>query len=179
MHRPPPTITISDADIKDGDSQVPPVLDLPVNEDAVPGGMPLRPAPGIPDWYRVGWRQVSEIDRPPLTEGEAKDRSALEEWIKEQYYGAWYHNAAVIFFAVTSSHFLTVFHFGWGWIFLLLIACASYYSLSMERVRRRQRDDIQRELVKSRLVVTQNPPTGSITSLTVSGLYTNPSSPRL
>jgi hypothetical protein len=147
----PPTITISDPE---GVPDKMPVASSPTETNSVPGDLPAGRAPEIPDWYRVGWRQVAEIDRPPLTEGEEKNRSVLEEWIKEQYYGAWYHNAAVIFFAVTSSHFLTVFHFGWGWLFLILIACASYYSLSMERVRRRQRDDIQRELVKTRLVET-------------------------
>lgn len=114
--------------------------------------MPTAAATEIPDWYRVGWRQVSEIDRPPLPEGDEKNRSILEDWIKEQYYGEWYHNAAIIFFAVAASHFLTLFRFGWGWLFLVLISCASYYSMSMQRVRRRSRDDIQRELVKSRLI---------------------------
>ena len=73
-------------------------------------------------------------------------------FINEQYYGAWYHNAAIIFFAVFMSHFLTLFRFGWGWLFILLAFCATYYKTSMERVRRRARDDIQRELVKTRLL---------------------------
>lgn len=54
--------------------------------------------------------------------------------------------------AVLTSHFLTRFHFGWGWLFLLLAVCNTYYSTSIARVRRRARDDIQRELVKTRLV---------------------------
>jgi Ca2+-dependent lipid-binding protein, contains C2 domain len=47
---------------------------------------------------------------------------------------------------------LTRFHFGWGWLFIILAFCNTYYSTSMERTRRHARDDIQRELVKTRLV---------------------------
>lgn len=36
-------------------------------------------------------------------------------------------------------------------LFILLAFCSTYYKTSIERVRRRARDDIQRELVKSRL----------------------------
>lgn len=53
--------------------------------------------------------------------------------------------------AVFASHFLTRFNFGWGWLFIILAVCNTYYSTSLERVRRRARDDIQRELVKTRL----------------------------
>ena len=50
-----------------------------------------------------------------------------------------------------ASHFLTRFHFGWGWLFIILAFCNTYYTTSLQRVRRRARDDIQRELVKTRL----------------------------
>jgi len=53
--------------------------------------------------------------------------------------------------AVLATRFMTLLRFGWGWVILLLAVCATYYSTSMARVRRRARDDIQRELVKSRL----------------------------
>lgn len=53
--------------------------------------------------------------------------------------------------AVFASHFLTRFGFGWGWLFIVLSVCSTYYATSMERVRRRARDDIQRELVKTGL----------------------------
>ena len=53
--------------------------------------------------------------------------------------------------AVLVTHFLTRFHFGFGWIFIILAFCNTYYSTSMVRTRRRARDDIQRELVKTRL----------------------------
>lgn len=41
---------------------------------------------------------------------------------------------------------------GWGAIFVLLAFCSTYYTTSIARVRRRARDDIQRELVKTRLL---------------------------
>ncbi|KAI0639057.1 tricalbin [Trametes polyzona] len=117
----------------------------------VPGAMPNGPAPAIPDWYRLGWRDVSGIDKPPLPEGEEKDKEILTLFLKEQFYGEWYHNAGLIIATVIVTHFLTRFHFGWGWLFILLAFCNTYYSTSMKRVRARARDDIQRELVKTRL----------------------------
>lgn len=59
--------------------------------------MPSAPAPQIPDWYKVGWRAVSGIDEP-VNENEAKDRTILETFVSEQYYGDWYHNAGIILF---------------------------------------------------------------------------------
>ena len=49
------------------------------------------------------------------------------------------------------THYMTIFRLGWGWLFVVLATCATYYSASMQRVRRRARDDIQRELIKNRL----------------------------
>lgn len=65
-------------------------------EHAVPGAMPSGPAPAIPDWYKVGWRAVSGIDTLVPLEGEEKDKSVLAAFLSEQYYGEWYHNAALI-----------------------------------------------------------------------------------
>ncbi|KAJ3513052.1 hypothetical protein NLJ89_g3156 [Agrocybe chaxingu] len=72
-------------------------------------------------------------------------------FLAEQFYGDWYHNAAVIVVAVFATHFLTRFGFGWGWLFIVLAFCNTYYTTSMTRMRRNARDDIQRELVKTRL----------------------------
>ncbi|KAL5495683.1 TCB2 [Sanghuangporus weigelae] len=146
----PPTITITDADSEARPNGVAPPESLPPSQ--VPGALPEGAAAAIPEWFKVGWRAVGGIDDAPLTEGEAKDKAILEMFVGEQYYGAWYHNAAIIFFAVFTSHFLTLFRFGWGWLFVLLATCATYYATSMKRVRRRARDDIQRELTKNRLV---------------------------
>ncbi|EPQ61056.1 tricalbin [Gloeophyllum trabeum ATCC 11539] len=140
-----PTITIEDADteVPDEDQNQP--------QPELPGALPDGVAPAIPDWYKVGWRAVGGIDEPELTEGEEKDKNVLELFISEQFYGDWYHNAAIIIFAVFMSHFLTRFNFGWGWLLIVLACCSTYYSTSIRRVRRRARDDIQRELVKTRL----------------------------
>lgn len=63
-----------------------------------PGDLPAGPAPAIPDWYKVGWRQVGGIDADPIIAGEHKDRSVLDMFLSEQFYGYWYYNAAVIIF---------------------------------------------------------------------------------
>jgi len=65
---------------------------------AIPGALPNKRAPAIPDWYKVGWRQMSGIDKPPLPEGEERDKGVLDAFLAEQYYGSWYHNAGVIVF---------------------------------------------------------------------------------
>ncbi|TBU34912.1 tricalbin [Dichomitus squalens] len=119
-------------------------------ETQVPGAMPAGPAPEIPDWYKVGWRDVSGIDIAPAAEGDAKDKEILNLFISEQFYGEWYHNAALIVVAVLVTHFLTRFNFGMGWVLIILAFCNTYYSTSMTRTRRAARDDIQRELVKTR-----------------------------
>ncbi|KAJ7785918.1 C2 domain-containing protein [Mycena metata] len=142
-----PTITVDDlGDDKAADAHED-HDDTPQPPGALAGETPL-----IPDWYLVGWRQASRIDAAPVTEGEEQDKGVLDMFLGEQFYGSWYHNAALIVFAVFASHFLTRFHFGWGWLFIILAVCNTYYSASMERFRRQARDDIQRELVKNRLL---------------------------
>lgn len=59
--------------------------------------MPDGPAPTIPEWYKAGWRAVGGIDSPKK-EGEEHDKSIIDMYLNEQFYGAWYHNAAIIFF---------------------------------------------------------------------------------
>lgn len=145
-----PTITIDDVDeghletVPDG-PQEPSEEEKPEAEQH-PGTIPTHLAKEIPDWYRIGWRQVSRID-----EVQHEDRSILDDFLAEQYYGDWYHNAGVIVFGVIASHFLARFNFGWGWVFILLAICSSYYGTSVKRLRQRARDKIQRELVKTRL----------------------------
>ena len=41
------------------------------------------PAPEIPDWYKVGWRDVSGIDAPPPG-GDLKDRNIIATFISDQ-----------------------------------------------------------------------------------------------
>ena len=83
---PIPTITIEDVD-KEGPKDAPPV----------PGQLPASKAPVIPDWYRVGWRAFTDIDKPPEDDDQRQLR-LMNTWISEQYYGQWYYNAAVIIF---------------------------------------------------------------------------------
>ncbi|EKM83486.1 hypothetical protein AGABI1DRAFT_88463 [Agaricus bisporus var. burnettii JB137-S8] len=152
-----PTITVNDHDSANSQAAAEKAPDVPheVEDDdeasEMPGSMVTRPAPAIPDWYRVGWRQNAGLDDNTDVEGEAKLQSLLNLYVSEQYYGDWYHNAAVIVLAVFASHFLTIFGFGWGWLFVLLAFCNTYYTTSISRTRRCARDDIQRELVKTRL----------------------------
>lgn len=96
----PPTITITDADKDPHPTGVPPES-IPPGNKAVPGALPDGPAPQIPEWYKIGWRAVGGIDEP-LTEGEDRDKTILEQFLGEQYYGHWWHNAAVIFFVCIS-----------------------------------------------------------------------------
>ncbi|KII93708.1 hypothetical protein PLICRDRAFT_131763 [Plicaturopsis crispa FD-325 SS-3] len=140
-----PTITVHDADNLKAKG-----LDDPADNSTpdVPGALPAQKAAVIPDWYKIGWQAVANAQPQ---EGEEKDKGVLDLFLSEQFYGDWYHNAAVIVFAVFASHFLTRFGFGWGWLFIILAVCNTYYSTSMTRVRRNVRDDIQRELVKTRL----------------------------
>ncbi|KAG5353458.1 hypothetical protein C0989_006615 [Termitomyces sp. Mn162] len=161
-----PTITVQDTD--EGSKITASETSQPAEaaQQEIPGAYSTPRAPTIPDWYRVGWRQMAARD-DNLAEGEEKDKGVLDLFLKEQYYGDWFHNAGIIIFvslpavlrhplsyfskAVFTSHFLARFNFGWGWVFIILAICTTYYSTSVERVRRRSRDDIQRELVKTRL----------------------------
>ncbi|KAH9919105.1 tricalbin [Fomitopsis serialis] len=145
-----PTITIEDMSTEP-EGEVEHSGENAATDAEIPGSMPSGPASVIPEWYKVGWREVGGIDAQHAPEGEEKDRFVLQAFIKEQYYGEWYHNAAIIVVSVIVSHFMTRFNFGWGWLFVLLAFCNTYYATSMTRVRRHARDDIQRELVKTRL----------------------------
>jgi len=64
---------------------------------AVPGAIPAQQAGSIPDWYKVGWRQMSGIDKLPPPE-EERDKGVLDLFLAEHYYGDWYHNAGIIIF---------------------------------------------------------------------------------
>lgn len=68
------------------------------------------------------------------------------------FFGTAYHNAAIIIFAVLATRVLTLLRMGWAWHVILLAFCMSIYSISIERTRARARDDIARELTKTRLV---------------------------
>lgn len=89
-----PTINVSDAG-EATKEKLEPRTPLP---PTTPGDYPPGLVPVVPDWYKVGWRAAANIDAPPPEEGEEKDKSILGLFLHEQFYGAWYHNAALIFF---------------------------------------------------------------------------------
>lgn len=91
-----PTINVKDVDKQEGENEKP-LYQLPP-QPVLPGEMPSALSPQIPDWYKAGWRAVSGIDAPAAAEGEEKDKGILDMFLAEQYYGSWYHNAALIFF---------------------------------------------------------------------------------
>ena len=86
-----PTITIEDVDEQ-------PAKDAPT----IPGTLPAAKAGPIPDWYKVGWRAFTDVDRPAEDEDQ-KQLRIMNAWIPEQYYGQWYYNAAVIIFVRHST----------------------------------------------------------------------------
>lgn len=96
-----PTITIEDTSRASPNGVVGHPGENADKEPEVPGAMPSQPASAIPEWYKIGWREVSGIDVQHPPEGEEKDRFVLQAFISEQYYGEWYHNAAII--VVVSS----------------------------------------------------------------------------
>lgn len=102
-----PTITVEDFDADKG-GEAEPDTPLPstaeFDDQPVPGAMPTGPAPAIPDWYKTGWRAVSNIDTP-LPEGEERERNVIAMFINDMYYGQWYHNAGIIFFVIYVSYF--------------------------------------------------------------------------
>ncbi len=108
-----PTITVEDTE-KPVDKSVHKVpiaekereqnhLETQEESSSIPGALPAAPAPVIPEWYVVGWRQSSGIDKPPLAEGEERDKGVLDLFLSEQFYGDWYHNAGIIVFVRSHS----------------------------------------------------------------------------
>jgi len=103
---------------------------------------------------KVGWRDVGGLgsldpsklppDAPPL-------RDLVAEFLNEAYFGQWWHNAAVILFAVTGTWLITKVGGGLAHCLIIGVFLATYYQTSIRRVRRNARDDIAREMAKSRL----------------------------
>ena len=130
-----PTINIEDADaLNSADPSSSAGAD--VDRAIPPGEFPDAAAPVIPAWYKVGWRAVSGIDSPQLTEGEEKDKGVLDMLISEQFYGDWYHNATVIIFVCApyrngADIYSLVYRLSSQPIFLLgstsvLVGCSSF-----------------------------------------------------
>lgn len=116
---------------------------------SVPGEFPDEPAAPyeIPDWYKVGWTALAGDDPA----AKANERGLMEEWLSDMWFGQFYHNAGIIIFAILSTYLSAKLGGGVGWLFIIGAVCATYYSTSVRRVRVNARDDINRELTKSRL----------------------------
>ena len=109
----------------------------------------------------IGWLESARIPKPDhsIASSSTSDQSLrtptsnfLTEKIPLEFYGTVYHNAGLIIFSILATRTITLLRLSWGWIIVLLAGCTTMYSLSIERTRMRARDDIQRELMKSRLV---------------------------
>jgi len=106
-----PTITVQDVDSDthaDAHRDVHPDAHHDVHPDVQederttpPGAISSRIAPAIPDWYKVGWRAFTDLDKP--AEGDEQKRKRLfHTFLSDQFYGDWYHNAALIIFVRIS-----------------------------------------------------------------------------
>jgi hypothetical protein len=111
-----PTVTIEDVDAK-LEQQKENIEPLKTDKDdaqrvhaisdgaeGVPGQLPAAAAPTIPDWYKIGWRAVGGQDAP---EGKDPDKHVLAAFVADQYFGDWYHNAAIIVVVCTLYTSLT------------------------------------------------------------------------
>ncbi|KAK9469596.1 C2 domain-containing protein [Lipomyces arxii] len=88
-----------------------------------------------------GW--IEDIEE---YETDFRDRvTFLEYYLKDKFYGDWYHNAAVIFFTAISSWIVARFSGSILWLVIILACTSTYYRTSILRVRRRVRDDLARE----------------------------------
>ena len=105
-------------------------------------------------YAKTGW--APRFGQGSMTEEEAGEslldhQTALESKLDDKFFGDWYHNTGVIVFACLSSWLVAVLGGGLGWVFLILAACGTYYRTSIRRVRRNFRDDVNREMAKTRL----------------------------
>ena len=105
-------------------------------------------------YEKTGW--APRFGQGSITEEEAAEslldhQTFLESKLDDKFFGDWYHNAAVIIFACLASWVIAVLGGGLGWVFLVMAGCGTYYRTSIRRVRRNFRDDINREMAKSRL----------------------------
>ncbi|KAF2144009.1 uncharacterized protein K452DRAFT_306654 [Aplosporella prunicola CBS 121167] len=163
-HKPKVTALVSDAD--DGSSSK---YDLPTptKEGAIVPPTPTSVTKTAPDgsvadldeddekqWDRVGW--APQFGLPGA--GEDVDEGTLldhQTWVEsnldEKFFGDWYHNAGVIVFACLGSYVVTVLGGGLAWVFIVMAICGTYYRTSIRRVRRNFRDDVNREMAKTKL----------------------------
>jgi Ca2+-dependent lipid-binding protein len=101
----------------------------------------------------------SMLDHQTWVEGKLEDKFFGGKFFPENveyalllidYFTDWYHNTGVIIFACLSSWLVALLGGGLAWVFLIMAFCGTYYRTSLRRVRRNFRDDVNRELAKTR-----------------------------
>ncbi|CAH1765723.1 5117_t:CDS:10, partial [Entrophospora sp. SA101] len=114
----------------------------------LPGALPhlaVESASEIPEWARIGWKNIVELD------SKAPEKVFYDEILGEMYFGQLWLNAAVVFVAVFSTYFVTLFGGGLGWVLIICAFVATYFRNSVRRFHRNARSDIARELAKEKL----------------------------
>ncbi|KAF2655015.1 tricalbin [Lophiostoma macrostomum CBS 122681] len=149
--------------VSDADTNAAPQYDLPPasKAGALAAPDPSDKANGQPleldedaRWERVGWAPRFGLpgSEDPEEEGSLLDHQTwLEGKLEDKFFGDWYHNTGVIIFACLSSWVVAVLGGGLGWVFCIMAICGTYYRTSIRRVRRNARDDLNREMAKSKL----------------------------
>ena len=122
-------------------------------EQTKPGTISTGAGAAIGDSATVGWLQNSRQSALKLSDATngATLNEIVSKYVSPEFYGTPYHNAAIVVFAVLATRFVTIFALSWAWIIVILTFCVTMYSLSIERTRKRARDDIERELMKMKL----------------------------
>jgi Ca2+-dependent lipid-binding protein len=69
----------------------------------------------------------------------------------DEWYGDWYHNTGVIVFVALVCWIIGQLRGSLGYVCIVLAIASVYYRTSIRRVRRNFRDDITREVAKTRL----------------------------
>ncbi|KFY82639.1 hypothetical protein V500_10413 [Pseudogymnoascus sp. VKM F-4518 (FW-2643)] len=102
---------------------------------------------------RTGWApRFGNGEDPDAAAGESflDHQTWVEGKLPDKFYGDWYHNTAIIIFACLASYFIAVLGGGLAWVFLIMAGCGTYYRTSLRRVRRNFRDDVNREMAKTK-----------------------------
>ncbi|KXJ85964.1 C2 domain-containing protein [Microdochium bolleyi] len=102
---------------------------------------------------KVGWAPRFGWPEDTVLEGDSMlDHTTwLESKVPDQFYGDWYHNAAIIVVACILSWLIAVLGGGLGWVMIVMAGCSTYYRTSVRRVRRNFRDDVIREMALKKL----------------------------
>ncbi|KAI5842793.1 C2 domain-containing protein [Tricharina praecox] len=113
------------------------------------------PKAGDGEWERTGWEPRIGSLNDALGLNTLPDGADHQTWVEsnldDKFFGEWWHNAGIIAFACLSTWFITKVGLGLAWVTIVGAICATYYRTSIRRVRRNVRDDLNRELMKTKL----------------------------